>query len=169
MKSRGFTLIELLVVIAIIGTLSSIVLSSLGSARKKGADSAIKSDLLDLQQQANLFYGNHHDVYWVDTTTSVCTPAVFSYAKDPRRLLALALVANPNTFLLGAAQNAGISSVTFFSPGGPGLAVCNASPNAWAAEVPLSVPNAGFFCVDSSNTATTSPTSLVASGSDYAC
>lgn len=53
---RGFTLIELLVVIAIIGILSSIVLASLNSARKKGRDARRISDLKQLQLALELAY-----------------------------------------------------------------------------------------------------------------
>lgn len=57
MKStKGFTLIELLVVIAIIGILSSVVLASLNSARKKGRDARRVADLKQLQLALELRY-----------------------------------------------------------------------------------------------------------------
>lgn len=60
---RGFTLIELLVVIAIIGILASVVLASLNSARSKGEDAAIKSNLNNIRAQAELVYDNANGSY----------------------------------------------------------------------------------------------------------
>src|SRR3990167_736456 len=86
-KTRGFTLIELLVVIAIIGLLSSIVLASLSTARDKGKDAAIQSDLNTIRNQAELVRDNARACYpgpnptvtcaaeWtVSNLTSACNP-----------------------------------------------------------------------------------------------
>ena len=62
-NNKGFTLIELLVVIAIIGILSSIVLSSLTSARLEGQKSAVKSQLSGMRSQAELYYGTNGNKY----------------------------------------------------------------------------------------------------------
>ena len=62
MRQKGFTLIELLVVISIIGLLSSIVLTSVNSARAKARDARRIADLnqirtaLEFYFDANGFY-----------------------------------------------------------------------------------------------------------------
>src|SRR3989338_10416587 len=55
-KQRGFTLIELLVVISIISLLSSVVLSSLNSARVKASDARHISSLKQLQTALSFYY-----------------------------------------------------------------------------------------------------------------
>ncbi|MEQ1561747.1 MAG: type II secretion system protein, partial [Nitrospira sp.] len=55
------TLIELLVVIAIIGILSAVVLASLNTARAKGSNAAVKSNLQGIRSQAEIIYDNTQD------------------------------------------------------------------------------------------------------------
>jgi prepilin-type N-terminal cleavage/methylation domain-containing protein len=66
-NNKGFTLIELLVVIAIIGILASVVLASLSSARDKGKDAAVKSQLSSMRAQAEIFYSVG------ETYATICT------------------------------------------------------------------------------------------------
>jgi prepilin-type N-terminal cleavage/methylation domain-containing protein len=122
---RGFTLIELLVVIAIIGILASVVLASLNSARDKGEDAAIRSNLNNARAQAELFYDDADRSY-----DGVCA-AVAS--------------ASPGGIadLITAATNAG---------GGAADADCDDVDGAWAAEKQLSDDN--YYCVDSTGIAT---------------
>ena len=53
---RAFTLIELLVVISIIGVLSSVVLTSLNSARIKSRDARRVSEIRQIQYALELYY-----------------------------------------------------------------------------------------------------------------
>jgi len=55
-RKFGFTLIELLVVVAIISLLSSVVLTSLNSARAKARDAQRLSDLREVQKAVELYY-----------------------------------------------------------------------------------------------------------------
>jgi len=57
---RGFTLIELLVVVAIIGMLSSVVLSSLNTARGNARDARRQQDLKQIQTALELYYNDNN-------------------------------------------------------------------------------------------------------------
>jgi len=79
---KGFTLIELLVVIAIIGILSSVVLASLNSARRKGSDAAVKGALDSFKAQAALYYDGAGNQSYDSATTAVCTGATTGVFTD---------------------------------------------------------------------------------------
>ncbi|MDQ3244764.1 MAG: type II secretion system GspH family protein [bacterium] len=157
-KNKAFTLIELLIVISIVGILSSIVLVSLSEARKKGGDGGIKSNLLSVRSQAEVFYNNNSTNPL--SYTSVCTngtvggvPGVGSALKGAAEAASLS-TNSPNLF----ADDAASSSTQ---------AVCNDSSAAWAAEVPLQ--QGGFWCVDSLSTSKYFATSGLTAGTDYIC
>ena len=82
-SKAGFTLIELLVVIAIIGILSSVVLASLNSARRKGRDSRRISDVKQLQLALELFYDNNSSEY-PDALSSLAPTYISVVSTDPQ-------------------------------------------------------------------------------------
>jgi type IV pilus assembly protein PilE len=131
--SKGFTLIELLVVIAIIGILSSVVLASLNTARAKGANAAIKSNLTNARAQAEIYYDSNSNVY-----TNVCTTA--STANGVQDLVQAAATAGGWGTLVTAIA----------TPGSASTAVCHSNAAGWAASVPLKQAEGSNtqWCVD---------------------
>ena len=138
---QGFTLIELLVVIAIVGILSTIVLSSLSSARIKGQGTSIKVQLSNMRSQAELFYsssGNNYGNYLVSGT---CSTAV-------------------TTNIFGSASTGtlkplltGVNSIQALSSTNSRCAVGNTGESAgtgssWALGIQDPSNTANFFCVD---------------------
>ncbi len=68
-------MIELLIVIAIIGILSSVVLVSMGGARKSARDSVRKADMRQIISAQEMYYGAN-DAYL--TATGAALPAAIS-------------------------------------------------------------------------------------------
>ncbi len=76
-NKKGFTLVELLVVIAIIGTLSGIVLVSLGGARAKARDAVRQSDMRQVVTAQEIYYSNN-DAYLTNAAADG-VPAISTY------------------------------------------------------------------------------------------
>ena len=132
--NKGFTLIELLVVIAIIGILSSVVLASLNTARGKGADAAIKSDLTGIRSQAEI-YRDTNATYGVAHSSDCVTGAV-GMLVDPQIAAAI-------THALQ--QNGSYTATTKLS-----LCKIDDTTKSYAVAVTLKSDQTKAWCVDNS-------------------
>lgn len=136
-KNKGFTLIELLVVIAIIGILSSVVLASLNTARDKGNDAAIKSNLANIRAQAEIYYDDinlGNKSYGVEVDSCSGTGSLF--------------VSNPVTDAIASAQAASGGTATAVCTSSDSLAGGTGKATSWAISVPLKASTKSW-CVDS--------------------
>jgi type II secretory pathway pseudopilin PulG len=109
------------VVVAIIGILASVVLASLNTARGKGGDAAVKSNLANIRAQAELLY-NEWGNYAVDAT-----PTYF----------ALAQCANTADTLFSNSTIWGQVSAAYGAGGGVANSRCYSASGAWAVAVQL--------------------------------
>lgn len=142
-RKKGFTLIELLVVIAIIGILSSVVVSSLATARQKGGDAGIKSNLDNLRNQAEIIHDSNN--CYADGIPGTCDPTGFApgacASSTPGVLFADTKIAEQ----IFAAGNLSLPD------GGMAAGSCVSSDgqNSWAIAVPLKNDPTQSWCVDS--------------------
>lgn len=137
----GFTLIELLVVVAIIGILASVVLASLNTARGKGGDASIKSNLSNIRNQSELIY-SASGCYGDGTPVTDTTCAAFAEGT--------CTFATADTFFANSVVAAQIQGATNAS-GAAANGVCSSETGgtAWAVAVTLKSNTGSAWCVDS--------------------
>ncbi len=185
MSYRGFTLIELLVVISIIGTLSSIVLSSVSTARGKGNDAAIKQDLSQMPAAVELGRLDNQTDYQTYVFSCSTTPATYggnagafftdAVSKSDHQAGSGVCVDDFESnkappFNPGSMSGRGVK-YTVNSSGAITVSSATLYPwtltSYWAAAVRLSTGE--YFCVDGTGAATTTPTLTIGSSGDFVC
>lgn len=130
-RPNGFTLIELLVVISIIALLSSVVLSSLNTARARAADSAVKADLKQIFTQAQNYLDSGNQNLGISAATCDTAATLFQDAKfnDMQAHLISSGASTPN--LLCATDSTGTKWAVSVNLRSTGAAFCADNSQGW--------------------------------------
>ena len=129
-------IVTVLVGIAIIGILSAVVLAALNTARSKGHDAAIESDLSTIQTAAEIYYGGMGNSSYGSTALD-CMSGMF--AEDSVIVKAIG----------------DINSIS-------GSVTCNGSGTAYAVQAQLVTDNTQYWCVDSTGNSRQESESMIA-------
>ena len=157
---RGFTLIELLVVIAIIGILSAVVLASLNTARAKGTDASIKSDLNTVQTQAALDYDAFPNAY-ASGTGVVCGTTEGTFVPSCTAGTGSPGTAGVSPFSTGATGDTTAITAMNQAAGVTGGGITGAyTTTTYVVEAKLTATAGTYWCVDSTGAATSTATGL---------
>lgn len=156
-RSRGFTLIELLVVIAIIGILSAVVLASLNTARSKGNDAAIKSNLDTIRTQSAIYYDSNNS-YSTGVFTGVSAAptaaacalgaSLFTDSNVAAAMLAAAKAAGDASSVTMSNETKVLCQIANGTATSPGTTITAAAPaTVWTVWAPTTTGTG--WCVDS--------------------
>ena len=152
---KGFTLIELLVVVAIVAILAGLTLGYLTSARKKGADTGIKSNLATARALSEIFYLDNSNSYLPagGSTFSIATCPVYN-------------VTGTNMLSRNKTIADAIAEAVKRGDGSS----CYNSSNNWAVAVGLKNNTNTSWCIDNSGRAkviSSVPSSAINSSTGY--
>ena len=147
-NEKGFTLIELLIVIAIIGVLSSIVIASLQSSRKRAYEVSAKNEINQLNNALQLYLNDTNGTYPPDVSRDL--PAEIKVYLGSNNSSEWPKAPWPGSvydwdnWIIGGQRVVQIS--IRFCPAGGGLSTCKFPNETWAQN--FGVNSAYYYCLE---------------------
>lgn len=156
-KKRGFTLLELLVVVGLIAILSTVVVIALNTARGRGGDTSVKTNLRTVANQAGLFF--------LDNTNSYLPAGGSTFA------IATCPAYNPAGTNMLSRDSVIADAIAKAVNDGGNSSSCYNSATLWAVAVGLKSSPTSSWCIDNTGTAkvvASAPASAI-NGTTFTC